>query len=222
MDKLLCFVFIILLMVSCSKESPSAETVPAQDNKAPAAELGTDRIGELEKSIIESRNKPETKENRRLSADNYGSRRFLMTGTGEGIYPKDFIIGNLTPEDEAGTPENAVRSFFRCYEAGNLRKQAEALFTQENRVVLTMLFEEWRKNGYIPEEIRIGQSRENGGKALVAVRGFGKKGSCICEFTLEKVDDSWKISSFSGNLEELETEKEKTEELFEPEVYYFF
>ena len=38
----------------------------------------------------------------------------------------------------------------------------------------------------------------------------------------EKVDDSWKISSFSGNLEELETEKEKTEELFEPEVYYFF
>lgn len=222
MDKLLCFIFIILLMASCSKESPAGEAVPAQDKTTVKTEGSSDRIGELEKSIIESRTKPETNKKHRISQDSYGSRRFLMTGTVNGIYPGDFIIGSLISEEEEGSPERAVRNFFSCYEAGNLRKQAEALFIQENRVVLTMLFEEWNKNGYIPEEIRIGQSRENGGKALVAVRGFGKKGSCICEFTLEKVDDSWKISSFSGNLEELETEKEKTEELFEPEVYYFF
>lgn len=222
MKKAFFLVLVIFMSVSCSRNEQTPEIRAEEPVPETVSEAGSSRIDEIEKSILESRNIPD-KIGKKLSGENYGSRRFLLARPGEPVYPADFLIGKIASEaPEEGSPEGILASFFESYGKKSLRQESARLFTAESRIMLTVLFEEWAEEGYIPTALRFGESRREEGNTEITVRCFRDRSSCACEFKLTREEGNWKICSFSGNLAELDLPYTEPEELFEPEVYYFF
>ena len=224
MRKLLSFLIILLLMVSC--DGNRAVSTNGVSEAAPAAEgenmhRSQDRVNSIEQSITASRVKKKSHQNV-ISIENYGEKRFLMAGKSNPVTPEDFIIGKIVDAGfKSDSAEAAVAQFFDDYRAGKISKNPAGYFLGDNRTLLTMLFEEWYDSRFFPAEVRIGNGLATGEETKVTARCFMGDGDCICEFVMAKDGGKWKVKNFSGNLEEMTVPPEKREE-FEPEVYYFF
>ncbi|MBO7430503.1 MAG: hypothetical protein J6U56_05775 [Spirochaetia bacterium] len=224
MRKLLSFLIIMLLMISC--DSNRAVSTNGVSDTATSAEgegvhRSQDRVNSIEQSITASRIKKKSHQNV-VTIENYSEKRFLMAGKSDPVVPDDFIIGKIVDSGlKPDSAEAAVVQFFDDYRAGKISKNPSNYFLGENRTLLTMLFEEWQNSRFFPTAVRVGNGLEAGGEAKVTARCFMGSGDCICEFVMAKDGGKWKVKSFSGNLEEMTAPAEKREE-FEPEVYYFF
>lgn len=224
MRKLLSFLIIILLMISCNgNRVVSSNGVESSSPAAPeeGVKRSQDRVNSIEKSITESRTKKKSHQNV-VTIENYSEKRFLMAGKSNPVVPDDFIIGKIVdPALKGDSAEAAVAQFFDDYRAGKISKNPAGYFMGDNRTLLTMLFEEWQDSRLFPTAVRVGNGLENGGDTKVTARCFMGTGDCICEFVMARDGEKWKIKSFSGNLEEMTAPAQEREE-FEPEVYYFF
>ena len=224
MKKLLSFLIILLLMVSCDGNravSTNGVSESAQESAAEGTKRSQDRVNSIEKSITASRVKKKSHQNV-VSMENYSEKRFLMAGKTSPVAPEDFVIGKIVnPGLKSDSAEAAVSLFFDAYRAGKISKNPEGYFLGENRTLLTMLFEEWHNSRFFPTSVRVGNGFATGNETKVTARCFMGNGDCICEFVMAKDGGKWKVKSFSGNLEEMTAPPEKREE-FEPEVYYFF
>ena len=224
MRKLLSFLIILLLIISCDgnravSTNGVSETAPAAEGEG--AQRKQDRVNSIEQSITASRVKKKSHQNV-VTIENYGEKRFLMAGKSNPVVPEDFVIGKIMDSSLKGdSAEAAVALFFDDYRAGKISKNPDNYFIGDNRTLLTMLFEEWQDSRFFPTEVRIGNGIAAGGETKVTARCFMGNGDCICEFVMAKDGSRWKVKSFSGNLEEMTAPSEKREE-FEPEVYYFF
>ena len=224
MRKLLPFLIILLLIASC--DGNRAVSTNGVSESATAAEgegvhRSQDRVNSIEKSITASRTKKKSHQNV-VNIENYSEKRFLLAGRTNPVEPEDFIIGKIVDSSsKSDSAEAAVALFFDDYRAGKISKNPAGYFLEDNRTLLTMLFEEWYDSRFFPTEIRIGNGLATGEETKVTARCFMGDGDCICEFVMAKNGGKWKVKSFSGNLEEMTAPPEKREE-FEPEVYYFF
>ena len=224
MRKLLSFLVILLLMVSCDgnravSSNGVSETAPAAEGEG--IKRSQDRVNSIEKSITASRVKKKSHQNV-VTMENYSEKRFLIAGKSNPVTPEDFVIGRIVdPGLKSDSAETAVAMFFDDYRAGKISKNPETYFLGENRTLLTMLFEEWHNSRFFPTAVRVGNGLATGNETKVTARCFMGNGDCICEFVMAKDGGKWKVKSFSGNLEEMTAPPEKREE-FEPEVYYFF
>lgn len=224
MSKLLSFLIILILIVSCDGNravSTNGVEGGSQDSSSNVQEKKQDRVNSIEKSITESRVKKKGHQNV-ITIENYGERRFLLAGKAEPVMPEDFIIGKIVDTAvKSDSAEAAVSWFFDDYRAGKISKNPADYFMDENRTLLTMLFEEWYDSRFFPTSVRIGNGIVIGGETKVTARCFMGNGDCICEFIMARDGGKWMIKNFSGNLEEMTVPPENREE-FEPEVYYFF
>ena len=225
MRKLLSFLIFILLIASCdgnrAVSTKGVDGSAVETKESTVQERRQDRVNSIEKSITASRTKKKSHQNV-ISIENYSEKRFLMAGKADPVVPQDFIIGKIVDSGlKNDSAETAVALFFDDYRAGKISKSPSGYFTEDNRTLLTMLFEEWHNSRFFPTEVRVGNSIATGGETKVTARCFMGNGDCICEFVMAKDGGKWKVKSFSGNLEEMTAPPEKREE-FEPEVYYFF
>ena len=224
MRKLLSFLIILILIVSCGgKRAVSTNGVEggSSDSSSNMQEKKQDRVNSIEKSIMESRTKKKGHQNV-ITVENYGERRFLLAGKADPVKPQDFILGKIVDTAvKSDSAEAAVSRFFDDYRAGKISKNPAGYFKDDNRTLLTMLFEEWYDSRFFPTTVRVGNSIATGGETKVTARCFMGNGDCICEFVMARDEGKWKIKNFSGNLEEMTVPPENREE-FEPEVYYFF
>ena len=224
MRKLLSFIIMLMLIISCDgnravSTNGVSETAPSASEEG--AKRSQDRVNSIEKSITESREKKKSHQNV-ITIENYGEKRFLMAGKAEPVAPDDFVIGKIVnTAQKSDSAEAAVASFFDDYSRGKIEKNPADYFMGDNRTLLTMLFEEWHNSRLFPDSVRIGNGITSGADTKVTARCFAGDGDCVCEFVMAKDNGSWKVKSFSGNLEEMTSPSEKKEE-FEPEVYYFF
>ncbi|MCQ2604153.1 MAG: hypothetical protein MJ215_03805 [Spirochaetia bacterium] len=224
MKKILIFL-VAISFVSCSDgkvrsdSSASAPQVYPEESDS-TSEKVQDRVNEIEKSILSSRNQSVIQKNK-VSQDNYSNKRFLLKSDSHGITPMDFTIGELsTSGTAAGSPEHAVISFLQAYSKNNF--QPSAFFTAENATFLSMLFQEWSSEGLFPEAARIGREYKNGDTAKVNVRSYKDGGISCCEFFMKKEGEKWKINNISGNFTDMNYDYIRPEKEFEPEIYYFF
>ena len=225
MSKLLSFLIILILLVSCdgnrAVSTNGVESSSQDSGVGNVQEKKQDRVNSIEKSITESRVRKKSHQNV-ITIENYGERRFLLAGKSEPVTPDDFIIGKIVDTAlKSDSAEAAVSRFFDDYRTGKISKNPAGYFMDDNRTLLTMLFEEWYDSRFFPTSVRIGNGIATGGETKVTARCLMENGDCICEFVMSKDGSKWKIKSFSGNLEEMTVPPEKREE-FEPEVYYFF
>lgn len=212
---------ISLILFSCSEGRTSVRDAVAAPSEV---ESGQDRIGAVEASILETRTK-KTKHRNKISAENYGNKRFLASVSGSPVFPEDFIIGALFSDPErSGTPEDIITKFFEVLKKNELdEKSAEIFFTKENRVFLHRIFSEWIEEKLIPDKIRMANARSNKAEeATVNIRGFKGEGGMKGEFFMKRADGMWKIDGFSGDFCDLKEIAERSEILFEPELYTFF
>ena len=225
MRKLLSFLIILILMISCdgnrAVSTKGAEGSALETETSNVQEKRQDRVNSIEKSITESRTKKKSHQNV-ITIENYGEKRFLLAGKSNPVVPDDFIIGKIVDTAvRTDSAEAAVSMFFDDYRAGKISKKPADYFLGDNRTLLTMLFEEWYDSRFFPSEVRIGNGIVTGGETKVTARLFMGSGDCICEFVMAQDGGKWKVRNFSGNLEEMTVPSERKEE-FEPEVYYFF
>ena len=224
MRKLLSFLIMILLMVSCDgnravSTNGVSDTAPAAEAEGP--QRSQYRVNSIEQSITASRAKKKSHQNV-ITIENYGEKRFLMAGKSNPVVPEDFVLGKIVDAGlKPDSAEAAVALFFDGYRAGKISKSPADYFMGDNSTLLTMLFDEWHNSRLFPAEVRMGSGIAAGGETKVTARCFMGDGDCICEFVMAKDGAKWKVKSFSGNLEEMTAPSEKREE-FEPEVYYFF
>ena len=224
MIKLLSFLIMILIMVSCDgnravSTNGVSDTAPAAEAEVP--QRSQDRVNSIEQSITASRAKKKSHQNV-ITIENYGEKRFLMAGKSNPVVPEDFVLGKIVDAGlKPDSAEAAVALFFDGYRAGKISKSPADYFMGDNSTLLTMLFDEWHNSRFFPAEVRIGNGIAAGGETKVTARCFMGDGDCICEFVMAKDGAKWKVKSFSGNLEEMTAPSEKREE-FDPEVYYFF
>jgi len=229
MRKLASFLMILLLIASCdgnravSTKGISETTGDAGENQV--QEQGQvrsqDRVNSIEQSIIAGRKEKKSHQNV-VSIENYGERRFLMAGKGEPVTPDDFDIGRIVNTAlYPDSAEAAVALFFDDYRGGKISKNPAGYFMDDNRTLLTMLFDEWYDSRLFPDSVRVGNGIATAGETKVSARLFLENGDCVCEFVMAQDNGRWKVKNFSGNLEEMTAPPEKREE-FEPEVYYFF
>ena len=224
MRKLLSFLIILLLIISCDSNravstNGVSETAPA--NGEEGVQRSQDRVNSIEQSITASREKKKSHQNV-VTIENYSEKRFLMAGKSSPVTPEDFIIGKIVDCGlKPDSAEAAVALFFDGYRAGKVSRNPADYFMGDNRTLLTMLFEEWYNSRFFPTSVRVGNGVAAGSETKVTARCFMGDGDCLCEFIMAKDGAKWKVKSFSGNLEEMTAPPEKREE-FEPEVYYFF
>ncbi len=220
---------ILLLIASCdgnravSTKGAAESTEGAGENQVQdqGQKRSQDRVNSIEKAITAGRTQKKSHQNV-VSIENYGERRFLLAGSGQPVPPQDFIIGRIV--DTALYPDSAeaaVAQFFDDYRGGKISKNPAGYFMDDNRTLLTMLFDEWYDSRLFPDSVRVGNGIATAGETKVSARLFLENGDCVCEFVMAKDNGKWKVKSFSGNLEEMTAPPEKREE-FEPEVYYFF
>ena len=224
MRKLLSFLIILLLIISCDSNravstNGVSETAPA--NGEEGVQRSQDRVNSIEQSITASREKKKSHQNV-VTIENFSEKRFLMAGKSSPVTPEDFIIGKIVDCGlKPDSAEAAVALFFDGYRAGKVSRNPADYFMGDNRTLLTMLFDEWHNSRFFPTAVRIGNGVAAGSETKVTARCFMGDGDCLCEFIMAKDGAKWKVKSFSGNLEEMTAPPEKREE-FEPEVYYFF
>ena len=221
------FLFIIVaisLFASCSGKRAISTGANPDDNGTLTAQEKVrtqDRVNEIERSIAQTRTKKKIHDNE-VSIENYGEKRFLNAGRFTPVQPDDFVVGHMVDVKKyPDSAEAAVVNFFDDFRKNKITKNPAKYFTEENRTLLSMLFDEWYDSQLFPTSIRIGNGVVVGGESRFSARCFMGDGACLCDFVMVKEDDRWKMANFSGNLEEMKIPLEKGEE-FEPEVYYFF
>ena len=191
----------MLLLISCdSNRAVSTNGVEGSSQDSAGTnvqEKKQDRVNSIEKSITESRVKKKSHQNV-VSIENYGERRFLLAGKSDPVIPDDFIIGKIVdPALKSDSAEAAVSQFFDDYRAGKISKNPAGYFMDDNRTLLTMLFEEWYDSRFFPTEVRVGNGIATGAETKVTDRCLMGSGDCICEFVMAKDGGRWKVKSFS-------------------------
>ncbi len=153
--------------------------------------------------------------------ENKINKYFLLSELSGNIFiaPEDFEIGELYQDDKETSDAAAIIiDFFSELKEKSVKKE---LIDEEKRFYLGKIFDEYVKNNYIPETLRIGSPLILDGKMHFNVRFIKNSGKTEGEIIIIRKKNKWFIQGFEGDLSLLEEEEQNRDERFEPEIYRF-
>ena len=153
--------------------------------------------------------------------ENKINKYFLLSELSGNIFiaPEDFEIGEFYKDDEESIDAAAIIiDFFSELKEKSVKKE---LIDEEKRFYLGKIFDEYVKNNYIPETLRIGSPLILDGKMHFNVRFIKNSGKTEGEIIIIRKKNKWFIQGFEGDLSLLEEGDQNRDERFEPEIYRF-
>lgn len=133
-----------------------------------------------------------------------GTERLLTMRGGAKILPSDFDIGALQPAMPAGTERGAVLRTIRLFfdDLANGKVDAE-LLAPEWRDNLVRLLSAPKREGNLPQMVRIGILNIEQDSANAAIRMEKGTGSAAGQIYLERSEGTWYISDIQVDLSTL-------------------